>query len=66
LGESKDHGRQLPNLISINMISSGDLISSRDLIIKMTIKESQRSRCVEIIAELGEVSGEARRKSQWS
>ena len=28
----------------------------------MTIKDSQRSRCVELIAELGEASGEARRK----
>ena len=28
----------------------------------MTIKDSQRSRCVELIAELGEASGKARRK----
>ena len=28
----------------------------------MAIKDSQRSRCVELIAELGEASGEARRK----
>ena len=28
----------------------------------MTIKDSQRSHCVELIAELGEASGEARRK----
>ena len=28
----------------------------------MTIKDSQRSRCVELIAKLGEASGEARRK----
>ena len=28
----------------------------------MTIKEPQRSHCVELIAELGEASGEARRK----
>ena len=27
----------------------------------MTVKDSQRSRCVELIAELGEASGEARR-----
>ena len=28
----------------------------------MTIKDSQQSRCVELIAELGGASGEARRK----
>ena len=28
----------------------------------MTIKDSQQSRCVELIAELGEASGEDRRK----
>ena len=28
----------------------------------MTIKDSQRSRCVELIAELGEASDEVRRK----
>jgi len=28
----------------------------------MTIKDSQRSHCVELIAELGEASGEVRRK----
>ena len=28
----------------------------------MTIKDSQRSRCVELIAELGEASGEAKRE----
>ena len=28
----------------------------------MTIKDSHRSRCVELIAELGEASSEARRK----
>jgi len=29
LGESKDHGKQLPNSISIKMILSGDLIGQR-------------------------------------
>jgi len=51
LGESRDYGKQLPNLISSRFDWS-----------KVTIKDPQQSRCVELMAELGEASGDARRK----
>jgi len=58
LGESKDYGKQLPNLIS----SRFDLIWRFDWS-KVTIEDPQRSHCVELMAELGEASREARRKA---
>ena len=68
LGESRDYGKQLPNLIS-DLISIGfdldleDLISSGDLIgQRLTIKDPQRSCRVELTAELEGASGEVRRK----
>ena len=57
LGESKDYGRQLQNLILIRF----DLIWRFDWS-KLTIKDPQRSRYVELMAELGEASGEVKRK----